>query len=365
MSFESQPEPQAGHTVHSRATVVVADDRLSLMDVWRVLMKQRFIILGITSISIAAAAFYAFRTKPVYESVSRIEINPNRAPNIGLQSLVEEGESGQNPAALQTQILILQSESVILQTAQSLDLIAKVRAAAHKEGSAPEPPSSAELSPGERRALILFIKNGLVVRAVGGTQMVEIRYRNNDPKLATEVVNKLVETYIDEDLRSKFDRTMHVSSWLQTQLDGLKQEASDAQRRLADYQKEHNIVGTGTDETSNLTMQNLAQISGDLESAEADRIMKEARMREFETQDPDMVALMGDNPELGNLRNQLTALQTERAQLTSKYGAHHPRMQELKAQIDKVQASIDSEVKLAQRQVHDEYDGSLRVEPAV
>ena len=36
--------------------------------------------------------------------------------------------------------------------------------------------------------------------------MADIRYRDNDLKLATEVVNKLIDTYIDFDLRSKFDR---------------------------------------------------------------------------------------------------------------------------------------------------------------
>ena len=35
-------------------------------------------------------------------------------------------------------------------------------------------------------------------------------------------------------------------------------------------------------------MQNLSQTSADLESAEADRIVKEARMRELESQDADL-----------------------------------------------------------------------------
>ena len=360
MSLEPQPDSQAGQIARSRATIVPSDDRLTMMDVWRVLMKQRFIILAVAFVSLATAAIYSFRTKPVYESVSRIEINPNNTPNIGLQSLVEEERSGEGTAALQTEMLVLQSDSVMLQTAQSLDIISKVRAASHKDGNAGGPSSSTEITPRERLALIGFVKGGLHVRIMPTTQMIEIRYRNNDPKLATEVVNKLVDTYIDEDLRSKFDRTMHVSIWLQKQLEDLKQQASDAQLRLADFQKQHNIVGT--DETSNLTMQNLAQISGDLESAEADRIMKEARMREFESQPPDLVALMGDNPALAALRSQLTDLQTQRAQLSAKYGERYPKMQDLKLQIDKVQASINREVELARRQVHDEYEGSLRSE---
>ena len=360
MPLDPQPESQTGQLARARATIGPSEDRLSLMDVWRVLMKRSFVILAVTAVFLAMAALYAFRTKPVFESVSRIEIKPNTTPNVGLQSLVDEERSSESGSALQTEILVLQSNSVMLQTAESLDLISKVRGAAGKEGNASGSASSTEMTPAERLALIGLIRGGLRVQVVPSTQMVDIRYRSNDPKLATDVVNKLVDTYIDEDLRSKFDRTMHVSIWLQKQLEGLRQAAEDAQRQLADYQKQHNIVGT--DETSNLTMENLGQISSDLENAEADRIMKEARMREFESQDPDMVALMGDNPQLGALRSQLSSLQAQRADLSSKYGEHYPKMQELQAQIDKVQASINTEVALARRQVRDEYAGSLRLE---
>jgi succinoglycan biosynthesis transport protein ExoP len=135
MSLEPQPDSQAGQIARSRATIVPSDDRLTMMDVWRVLMKQRFIILAVAFVSLATAAIYSFRTKPVYESVSRIEINPNNAPNVGLQSLIEEERSGEGTAALQTEILVLQSDSVMLQTAQSLGLIAKVHPARLRQGS--------------------------------------------------------------------------------------------------------------------------------------------------------------------------------------------------------------------------------------
>ena len=119
-----QPESQAGQIARARATIVPSEERLSLMDVWRVLMKRSFIILAVTLFVLPGAAIYAFRTKPVYESVSRIEIKPNTSPNVGLQSLIaEEAGAGSPASALQTEILVLQSNSVILQTAQSLDLL--------------------------------------------------------------------------------------------------------------------------------------------------------------------------------------------------------------------------------------------------
>jgi capsular exopolysaccharide synthesis family protein len=150
---------------------------------------------------------------------------------------------------------------------------------------------------------------------------------------------------------------------LQTRLEALRQEASDTQRQLADYQRTHNIVGT--DENSNLTIQTLQHLSGDLDDAEADRIMKEARMREFDSLSPDTVALMGDNPALSALHTQLSDLQLQRAQLATKYGEKHPQMQQLELQINKVQAQINNEVGIARRQEHDEYESALVLEEAI
>ena len=360
MPIEPQPEPQTGQAASNQMTIVPTQEHLSLMDIWRTVVKQRFVILSVTILCFAGSVIYSFRAKPVYESVSRVEINPNDEPKVGL--MVEEAarsiDTGANLMA--TEILVLQSNSVILETAQSPELASRLRAASQKPGTPAQPAPTGELSPRERIAMIQSIKGGLAVKAVNGTQMVDIRFRSQDPKLATDVVNKLVETYIDADLRSKFNRTMHVSAWLQKQLEDLKQQAADAQQRLADYQRAHNIVGT--DETSNLTMQALGQISGDLETAEADRIVKEARMRDFGAQDADLVSLTGDNPAVALLRTELKELQEQRAQLSLKFGERHPRMQEIDEQMAKVQTRLNNEVGLARRQIHNEYDSSLQLE---
>src|SRR5208282_808711 len=138
---------------------------------------------------------------------------------------------------------------------------------------------------------------------------------------------------------------MHVSEWLQKRLVDLKQEASDTQRQLADYQKVHNIAGEN--EGSNLTTQTLEHVSNDLDAAESDRIMKEARMRDFNTLSPDMAALAGDDPTLANLRSQLNDFETQRAEMATKFGPKHPQMQQLDLQINKIQAQINKETELA------------------
>jgi capsular exopolysaccharide synthesis family protein len=322
-----------------------------------VLSKRRLTIVFVAILSLAAAAWYAFRTHPVYDSVSRVQINSNELSNPAPEVFFEDPTS-----KLETEMHILQSDTVLFQTAQSLDLIRLVRPA-NKNGGAGISASSAEITPQERRALIEIVGGGLSIKIIPNTQILEIHYRGTDPKLATAIVNQLVDTYSDEELRAKFERSSHVSDWLEKRMDDLRQEASDTQRELADYQKSHNIVGV--DETSNLTMQTLESISGNLNDAESDRIMKESRMHDFDSLTPDMVALMGDDPALATLHTQLADLETQRAQLATKYGPKHPQIQQIDLQISKVQAQINNEIALARHQVQDEYENSLHVEDAV
>ncbi len=365
MSVELQTAPQGLPAAERRMPIPSPGEQVSLLEVWRLLNKQRFVILVVTILSIAGAAWHAFRTQPLFESVGRIEIQPQQTPNIGIQQVIEQSQAGGESTALQTEVRILQSDSVLFQTGQSLNLIDRVRAAetTGKNEKKPAPSPASEITPSERRAVIGFIRSRLSVTAINGTNLVEIRYRDFDPRFSAAVVNRMVETYSDEDLHSRYERTMHVSGWLQTQLENLQSEAKNAQQQLVDYQKAHNIVGT--DENSNLTIQTLEQLSSSVDNAEADRIMKEARLRDFDSMSPNLVAVMGDNPGVATLRTQLETLEAQQAQLSAKYGAKHPKILDIQRQIKNIQAQIDTEVALARRQIRDEYEGAYGAEQSL
>ncbi|MGD0480635.1 MAG: polysaccharide biosynthesis tyrosine autokinase [Terracidiphilus sp.] len=354
MSVEPQAEAATGQPVENPTPIISRSER-SLIDVWRVLMKRRLTIVAVTLLALAAAAWHAFRTPPVYETVSRVEIKPSQMGNPEMELWGDE-----DATALQTEVQVIQSDSVLFQAAQGLGLIRLVRPNTGKNG---ESTSSAPITPQERRRMIDIMKGGLSITVLPTTRILEIRYRGTDPKLAADIVNGLVDTYSDEGLRVSFERTAHVSDWLERQLGTLKQDAAESQRELAGYQRAHNIVGA--DENSNLTVQTLERISGELDDAEADRIMKESRMRDFNAMNPDMEALMGDDPTIATLYTQLTTLQTQRAQLATKYGPKHPAMQQIDLEIGKVQAQINKESELARKQVQDEYQGALQLENAL
>lgn len=356
MPHESQAELQPKANLSDKENVVQLESKMSLMDIWRTLSKQRYTVLVVTVICVVFAAYYAFHTKPVYESIARIEIKPNESPNLGLQSLTNE-QNGQSNSEVATELRILQSDTVLFQTAQTLNILQRWY------GSKATAVTEANVSPADRVRMIKFIRRGLTVTQLLGTDVVEIHYKGTDPQLDTDVANTLVETYADTDLRAKYERSMHVSDWLQKQMNDLQQNAVDAQRKLVEFQKEHNIIGT--DDNSNLTLQTLGQISSELEQAQSDRVAKEERLRQFQNMTPEMVSLLGDNTSLATIRQQLNDLKTQRAQMASKYGNNYPRMRELNIQIDKLQAQLAQETELSRKEIQKEYDSALGLEQTV
>lgn len=349
MSLEAQAGPQHGPPADGQPRILAIGER-SMMDVWRVLTKRRYTVLVVTILTTALAVWHAYHTPAVYETTSTIEIKPSSLNSNSMEMQAEE-----DTVALQTEVAVIQSDSVLFQAAQSIDLIGRIRHGGEKNAANPAP-----ITPEERRQMLGIMKEGLSIQIVPNTRILTIRYQGTDPRLAAAIVNGLVDTYSDEGLRISFERTAHVSEWLEKQINDLKQDAADAQQQLADYQRAHNIVGT--DQNSNLTLQTLEKVSSELDDAEADRIMKEARMRDFNAMKPDMMALTSDDQTLATLYSQLTDLQDQRAQMATRFGPKHPAMQQIDFQIDKVQSQINHEIDLARRQVQDEYEAAKQLE---
>ena len=353
MSVEPQAGPQSGLPVESQSRIFGKGER-SLMDVWRVLSKRRYTVLTVTILCFAFAIWHAYHTPPVYETSSTIEIKPSALSNGSV-----EVQAVEDTVALQTEVQVIQSDSVLFQAAQSIGLLSMIRG--NRGGRATEgAASSTPITPLERHAMIQMMRGGLSINVIPDTRILDIRYQGTNPQLAARIVNGLVDAYSDEGMRINFERTTHVSDWLERQINSLQQDAADAQRKLADYQRAHNIVGT--DENSNLTLQTLEKLGNELDDAEADRIMKEARMRDFSTMKPDVLALSSDDPVLATLYQQLSDLEDQRAQMATKLGPKHPAMQQIDFQIGKVKAKIDKEVGLARRQMQDEYQAAAHLE---
>src|SRR5580704_8589415 len=181
--------PQGPQQAVGGGTAPVADHSvITPADFRKILIKRKWVILTGLAIGIAYAIFYIVTTVPQYEAISRLHIDLSRSTNIGIEDLIEQKLSGGENSSekLQTEIRIMQSESVVMQVANSLDLYRKPP----YSDLFKEHPYNGELTPVQRFELIRMFQRATKVLVLPNTEVVEVHFQNQDPVVAMNVANK-------------------------------------------------------------------------------------------------------------------------------------------------------------------------------
>ena len=331
-------------------------------DVRKVLMKRKWIILMGIVIGLAFAALYILTTIPQYEAMALIDVNEDKQNNIGISELVQQQVGGGLEVGLvrvATEIKIMQSDTVSLDVINSLDIYHK----APYSQIFKEHPYHGTLSAMQREILLKSFKGATKILLSSGTDLVEVRFRNQDPVVAANVANSIVDCYIDRTLRVRYEGTTRISGWLAKQLDTLKGQVESSQEALATYQRQNNLVGSSTDSGGDdLTIENLRIANQQLSEAQADRVVKEARYKMAQTRNPELLLSVAPMTTLSQLRQQQAALLVQMAQLQSKYGPDWPRLREVRSSLAQVQQDIDGEITNLTKRFEVEYTTALSTE---
>ena len=330
-------------------------------DVRKILIKRKWLILAGIVVGLAFAAVYILTTIPQFEAISLLDINSGKQSNIGITDLVQEQQGGIEASIERTatEIAIMQSDTVSLDVINTLDLY-------HKEPFAQvfvRQPYNGKLSPGQRKEILAIFKGSSKITTKPGTDLVEVRFRNQSAAVSAEIANMIVEKYIDRSLRVRYEGTTRISDWLAKQLDNLKNQVTQAQDDLASYQKQNNLIGVDPNGNGeDITLDNLRIANQQLSEAQADRVVKEARYRMALSGNPELLLSVAPSATLSQLQQQEAALTVQQAQLQSKFGPQWPRLKEIDASLAKVREDITGEIKNLQRRFQVEFDTAASTE---
>ncbi len=342
--------------------VRVPDDEqegIALGDIFRALAKGKWLILVCTLICVAAAAIYVKLAKPVYEASASIRIDPTRAGSLGLNDLLSLAGGEGSGEKIQTEMSILTSDQVALETLNDLSPEQFRAFAGFDKGAMNFSPVNQQLSRKQENLLGSF-KKSLSTKQVEGTQLIEIRFKSGDPQLAASIVNHVIDAYARGNFDSRYDSVNQVRVWLSKQMDDLKGRAASAQRKLADFQEENNLLGT--DPSNNTTVDRLKLLNERLTEAEGDRIVKEAQMRAAASGDPAILASLLPDPQLQALQSQEGTLYAQYIQLSSKFGSAYPPLADVKQQLASVKAQLAQDVQVISGRLKEDYDAADRTE---
>ena len=341
----------------------------------RILIKRKWVVLGCLVTIFSVVAIATLKTTPVYEAGGTIAINkPDTTLNF--QNSATFSLDYYDPSELDTEVKILQSDLLAMQVIRELNLDRRPEFA----GQVPPPPSTSidlapdplQSDPARASSMIGGFKGSLRVNLFPNTRIIEVHYRSPDPQMAANVVNTLMQTYVENNFKARFESTMQASDWLSKQLVDLQMKVETSQEKLVRYQKEHEILGA--DEKQNITMAKLDELNKELTAAESERMDKEALYRLVESGDPDAIASSASAIEeassgsqsstalLSTLRSRQADLKIQAADLSTQFGPSYPKLNQLNNQLKEIDSQIQGEMKKVAAKVRGQYSAALQRE---
>ena len=220
----------------------------ALREYLRVLIKRKWTIILCFSGIFIAVAIASLKMTPIYEASGSIAVNKT---DPGLVNFKDSGSVSVDyfdPADLDTEVKILQSDLLALQVIKQLNLDKR-----SELGRKPDDASSLNLAPdplqtdsARTSALLAGFKGNLRVSLLPNSRIIELHYRSPDKNLAANIVNTLAATYVEQNFKTKFESTMQAADWLSKQLVDLQMKVETSQEKLVKYQKQHEILGAPT-----------------------------------------------------------------------------------------------------------------------
>jgi succinoglycan biosynthesis transport protein ExoP len=333
------------------------EDRVSIVHLWRVLQKRRWLVLGSLATIVLLVTAVSLSLPKRYDASSRLLLDLEGSEDLGLDQVVMPIGIDLD-TKLQTQIRIVQSDTIANSVIRQLGLQNNPAFVGKQAALSRHDFDSLDLQ--TRAGLTNGLHKYLTVQLVPKTEIMEIHFRSRDPKLAADVANAVASTYIEHNFQTKYQATLQTSEWLTKQLDDVKKNAESAQENVIAYQQKTGLYGT--DESHNIVIDRLELLNKALSEAEGDRIVKEAKYRIAMTENPELISNIAPESLLGALYKERAESRAEYAQLAAKYGSSYPRVIQLQSQLHELDSNIAQEITKVSETLRAEYRAALKSE---
>ncbi len=348
------------------------DDEIDLLAYWHILLKRRWVVLGILAGVVAMALLITLLTTPQYRASVLLELQQEGTQVVQMGGVTPVDTGGWDPEFLQTQYRLIQSQSLAERVANELDLDQATWDGLNQQGwwgrmlsllqpksrqSAPQAGNKdaqevLRVSAGEVRA-------GLSVDPVRDSRLVRIHYDSPVPGFSVRVANAVAEGFIASGLERKFGATSYAKTYLEDQLKLTKAKLEESERNLVEFAQQENLVNTG-DGGQSLATQNLTQLNAALAAAQDQRIRAQARWQQASS--GAMPADMLGNSNIRMLQQQKGQLQGQYQLKLQTFKPDYPEMLQLKGQIDEMDRQIAKELGSVRASVKAEYDAAASQE---
>jgi len=302
-----------------------------LLDYLLVLRKHKWMILTFLLTVVTVVTIFTFRMKPIYVATARVEVDrENNGPLPFQGNNYDEYVDMDN--YIQTQVQILQSETLAMDTIRSLDLPRYPEFGGN-------PKALVDAGPNQKTPSILGDFLGrLSVARVPNSRLIEVQFAAQDPQLAAKVVNAHLQNYIERNFKSRYDATMQASQFLSAELEELRQKMEKSDAAEVTYERKNQIWMVDADQ--NTTTQKLSALSTALTHVQTDLAQKEAIYKLAHSKNAQFLPAVENDAAVQRLMQKKAELDEQYAQAVSQFGPNWPKVRQIKEQRQTIAAQL-------------------------
>ncbi len=337
--FPAAPPPDGVDAQQPGFATVPTENTLS--EALQVLRKRKWVLIVLVGMGLAYGVFRAI-TQPVrFTAVGRLQIGSGATASFRDITTTRGGEN------LSNEMLILQSESLMLTVGREMDLANNPTFWGMTKGSVPHRNID---DPSMRQAVVGTLLSTIQASVIPGTSVVTIACVSPDPHLSQDIVNHVMDAYIQRSLQTRVSSTERVSKWLSGQLNDLKTQVEDSQGKLIDMQRKLGVLGLNFDSARPPSTESTAKVdalSTAVSTARVARILAESKYRTLQSADPNnlegLLDVSGYDGELNRLRGDIATTKALIAEESVLRGPRNPKVEADERHLAELQREVTTE----------------------
>ena len=306
-----------------------------------VLRKRWPMLAALVVLATVGTIVWTMRQPRIYEATCSIIIEAN-APQVleGVKDVIEMGPGGWIYREFaQTQFRIILSRENTQRVIDRLGL-------EHDPSFSRTADGKGQVS---RQDIVFRLLQNVRVVGVRDSRIANITVRDTDPERAVRIANAFADTYIERNLDYKLEGARTAGSWLGEQTVDLRKRLEASELELYKFKKERNLLDVGLDDKLGMTRQNLQALNQKLADVKAKRIEIESIRKlilaaKNDIAERESLPEIRDNVVVQKLRENYLDLSKIKADLDSRYGEKHPKIENIQKQLEAIQHDYRKEL---------------------
>ena len=355
---------------------------VDLLEYWKIILKRKWVMVSFTGALLFFTGIYSFLAKPLYKATTTLLIEDEISKMLNIyETFGYQPQFGQDLRFFNTQLTLLKSLSLSERVARKMSMSSRSEFQTGKDSKKgpdssskdtslfswmnPKSTAKKETPSFTSRAnpfleLAKQIREGIEVKPIRDTKMVEVSYISPLPTASSDVVNTLAEEFINFSIEKRYETTQQTSNFLSEQISSLQEDLAVKEREMQKYSQDKDLVFLSNTEST--TVQKFEEINTAYTQAIMGRIQAESTYRELREINIDTLTQFMNNPLIQELKTQYARMKNEFDEKSKIFKPNYPEMVQLRARMDSMKNELLSELQKAADAAEAEYRSALKKE---